>query len=123
MIQVEKADCEQDNDRKMILGNIERHHGSTSAFNSALKLQLLMKPLSYRVDTMQLLERCKGTQWRLEVVADWLRDPNGGRALCLLAGAGTGKSSVSAKICQLLGRQDLCPGSISDPLDPDPWTI
>ena len=102
----------------MILGNIKLHHGSTSAFDAALKLQLLIKPLSYRVDTTQLLERSKGTRWRFDGVAEWLRTPSGnGRALCLLAGAGTGKSSVSTKICQLMGRDDLCPALVGDPLD------
>ena len=40
-IDVEKAECLYEPDREMIKNNIIRHHGSLSAFDTALKLQLV----------------------------------------------------------------------------------
>ena len=48
-IDVEKAECFDGKDKEMILRKIKEHHGSTTAFDSALKLQLLLRPLSYTV--------------------------------------------------------------------------
>ncbi len=67
------------------------HHGSTTAFNQALKLQLLLQPLSYRVDLTQLQRRSSGTVWCMDHVSDWVTASPAsgrGRALCVMAGAG-----------------------------------
>ena len=53
----------------------------------------------------QLLSRSKDTQWTFDPVSNWLADPSQGRALCVLADAGTGKSTISAALCdKVLGR-------------------
>ncbi len=42
------AECQFPTDKVMILRAVEQQHGSAYAFNSKLKLQLLLEPLSYR---------------------------------------------------------------------------
>lgn len=86
-IDVGNADCLCDGDRDMILANIREHHGSMEAFDAALKLQLTLKPLSYKVDLDQLRMRSKGTHWKWEAVQGWLENKKS-RALCVMAGAG-----------------------------------
>ena len=71
-IDVERAECFDPADNVMILAKITKHHGSPAAFNAALKLQLLLSPLSYKVDREQLLERSAGTEWDFSPVRDWL---------------------------------------------------
>ena len=52
-----------------------------------------------QVDVAQLSRRSEGTQWDWKSVESWLDlGEGGGRALCVLAGAGTGKSTISAAI-------------------------
>ena len=97
-IDVEKAECFMDIDRQMILGKITEHHGSPKLFNANLKLQLLLDPPSYRVDRAQLALRSRDTAWDFGPVTAWLADEAAPRALCVLAGAGTGKSTVSAAL-------------------------
>ncbi|GAX72581.1 hypothetical protein CEUSTIGMA_g37.t1 [Chlamydomonas eustigma] len=105
-IDVEMSQCWMPSDREMILQNIRTHHGSTSHFNDALRLQLMLKPLSYKVDLEQLGRRSEGTVWRLDDAQNWLRSWKS-RALCVMGGPGTGKSSVSAALSELLlGRRD-----------------
>ncbi|GAX81308.1 hypothetical protein CEUSTIGMA_g8739.t1 [Chlamydomonas eustigma] len=102
LLDVEKASCQYEYDTRMILGNIRNHHGSTAKFNTALKLQLMLSPLSYKVDLGQRGRRSAGTTWHWGDVETWLEGFNGSgdmsRALCVLAGAGTGKSTISAAI-------------------------
>ena len=63
-------------------------------------MQLLLEPLSYRVDLRRLLQRAEGTQWDFSPVSSWLEQGLGGsRALCIASGAGEGKSTVSAAMC------------------------
>ena len=69
---VEKAQCLKDEDKTMILDNIRIHHGSCAAFDTALKLQLLLAPLSYKVDIEQLDKRSKYTVWTFQVLKDWI---------------------------------------------------
>ncbi|GAX78217.1 hypothetical protein CEUSTIGMA_g5659.t1 [Chlamydomonas eustigma] len=102
-IDVDKAGCQYPDDTKMILENIRKHHGSTSSFNAALKLQLMLNPLSYKVDLDQLSQRSLGTYWIFEPVTSWLEGEGqlvgqAQRILCVLDGAGTGKSTISAAI-------------------------
>ena len=102
-IDVEKATCFKPSDKTMIIDKVIKHHGSTAAFNMSLRLQLLLDPLSYKVDMKQLLHNSKGTEWRLERISDWIHSRyNGPRALCIKAGAGEGKSTISAAICSQL---------------------
>ena len=61
------------------------HHGSTENFNQALKLQLLLSPLSYKVDLEQLTRRSRGTAWKLGKAERWLRNHKS-RALCIMGG-------------------------------------
>ena len=74
--------------------------------------------LAHQVDTDQLSRRSKGTPWRWDKVEAWL-DAEGGttapRTMCVLAGAGTGKSTISAAIWTQAsgkgrGRRDLVGG-------------
>jgi hypothetical protein len=54
---VEDAKCFDPEDLKMIKGKVMEHHGSYKAFDSALHLQLKLKPLSFKVDLEQLTQR------------------------------------------------------------------
>eukprot|EP00798_Chlamydomonas_sp_ICE-L_P028728 gene28728-31904_t len=98
-INVDEAESEMPEDKIMILDKIRAHHGSTELFNIALQTQLMLRPLSYRVDRMQLSMRSKGTRWRMDRVEAWYRQ-GGSRALCIMAKAGTGKSTMADYICE-----------------------
>ncbi|PNH10193.1 WD repeat domain-containing protein [Tetrabaena socialis] len=99
-LDVELAECYSPDDKIAILRDVVEQHGSTSEFNDKLKLQLMLQPLSYRVDLRRLTERARGTAWRFGPVHDWLDAGEGGaRVLCVLAGAGEGKSTISAALC------------------------
>ncbi|PNH10474.1 WD repeat domain-containing protein, partial [Tetrabaena socialis] len=74
---------------------------STSAFNEMLKLQLMLQPLSYKVDVQRLQARAAGTAWEFGPVRAWLG--GGARLLSVLAGAGEGKSTLSAALVEELG--------------------
>jgi hypothetical protein len=63
------------------------------------------KVCSDKVDLEQLSRRSQGTEWDFSQVRAWLADPSQGRALCLLAGAGTGKSTVSAALVDVLSAE------------------
>ncbi|KAG2491744.1 hypothetical protein HYH03_009907 [Edaphochlamys debaryana] len=96
-LDIRKAQCQFPKDKGMILAAVERQHGSAEAFNAKLRLQLLLEPLSYRVDLHRLTERASGTTWTLGAVASWLEAGAGGsRVLCVSAGDGEGKSTISA---------------------------
>ena len=95
-IDVDNAECFSPADLEMILGNIRHNYGTTAAFNTYLKLQLLLCPLSYKTDLAQLAKRSEGTKWDFGRVREWLE--NDTRCLCFEAGAGTGKSTVSAAL-------------------------
>ncbi|KAG2448525.1 hypothetical protein HYH02_006416 [Chlamydomonas schloesseri] len=116
-LDIRKAECQFPEDKKMILATVERQHGSAEQFNTKLKLQLLLEPVSYRVDERRLLQRARGTRWDFNPVAAWLdagppgagggggkgggaKGGGGGtRVLCVVAGAGEGKSTISAALC------------------------
>ncbi len=58
------------------------------------------QPLSYSVDLRRLLARASDTKWSLGPAQSWLAaGPAGGRVLCVSAGAGEGKSTISAVMC------------------------
>ncbi|KXZ53022.1 hypothetical protein GPECTOR_8g39 [Gonium pectorale] len=102
-IDVEAAQCFLQSDKDMILGEVVKHHSSPKAFNSKLKLQLLLEPLSYAVDMRRLTEQAAatGTVWEWGPVDAWLAGggAGGSRVLCLAAGAGEGKSTAAAALC------------------------
>ncbi|PNH02254.1 Vegetative incompatibility protein HET-E-1, partial [Tetrabaena socialis] len=98
-INVSAAQCYKEEDKEMILREVSLHHKSPEVFNTKLKLQLLLEPLSYRVDVQRLTERAAamGTQWVFDEVDAWLATSS--RVLCITAGAGEGKSTISAVLC------------------------
>ncbi|KAG2452669.1 hypothetical protein HYH02_002902 [Chlamydomonas schloesseri] len=102
-LDVTKAECQYPADKDMILEVVTRQHGSTDAFNHKLRLQLLLEPLSYTVDMRRLLRRAEaaGTRWAFGPVAEWLAEPHATapRVLCVAAGVGEGKSTISAALC------------------------
>ena len=101
-IDVEKANCWSPGDKTDILDKIRKHHGSTDAFNEKLRLQLMLNPVSYKIDLEQLGKRSKGTSWDFTKVEEWLAGSS--RCLCIMGGAGTGKSTLSAALSkQVLG--------------------
>ncbi|KAG2444913.1 hypothetical protein HXX76_001649 [Chlamydomonas incerta] len=114
-LDIRMAECQFPADKEMILATVERQHGSAELFNTKLKLQLLLEPVSYRVDERRLLQRARGTRWDFNAVAAWLDagppraggagggggggGKGGARVLCVVAGAGEGKSTISAALC------------------------
>ncbi|KXZ53844.1 hypothetical protein GPECTOR_6g762 [Gonium pectorale] len=137
-LDVAAAECFNPADKVMILNDVVATAGSVSEFNEKLRLQLLLQPLSYRVDLRRLGTRAmaraaagmetggseEGAQdaartqapsweWDWSRVEAWLQagaaTAAGGeegnpsprsRALCVLAGPGEGKSTVSAALCE-----------------------
>lgn len=99
-IDVEHAICFDPGDLKMIHANIIENYGTLADFNTYLKLQLILCPPSYKTDLEQLAKRSKGTVWDFGQVHEWL-DGNT-KCLCFEAGAGTGKSTVSAALLKEL---------------------
>ena len=99
-LNVEKAQCLMEEDKIIILNNIREHHGSCADFDTALKLQLLLEPMSYKVDLEQLEKRSEATKWTFQTLEHWIGRSDDGphRAFCLLAGAGTGKSTIFAAV-------------------------
>jgi len=104
-IDVSKAECFAPGDKIMILDKIKKHHGSLTAFDNKLRLQLLLTPLAYSVDLKELKRRSEGTTWAFGAVKAWLDSDQTGRALCIFAGAGTGKSTISAALLDYLHDQ------------------
>jgi hypothetical protein len=101
-LDIGKAECfNQDDKSLIIMADVVKHHRSAGAFNTKLKLQLLLEPLSYRVDLTRLVERSKDTRWQLGPICEWLDEgpAAGRRLLCVAGGAGEGKSTVAAAIC------------------------
>ncbi len=74
-------------------------------FSARLRARLLLDPLDYQGDINMLNVRSDTTsnpgQWDFSKVLDWMDDPDGSRALCVVASAGTGKSTISAAMCSL----------------------
>ena len=99
-IDVDKAECFSLPDKEMILENIKTNYKTTKAFNTYLKLQLMLCPLSYKTDLEQLAKRSKRTKWDFGQVREWLQGDK--RCLCFEAGAGAGKSTVSAALLKEL---------------------
>ena len=107
-IDVEKARCfDPDGSiKKMILNDVLQQSGSYEKFNNGLKLQLMLSPLSLKVDMRQLLKRSMDTVWSFDQVLSWIESAEASpRALCVLGGAGTGKvrcrSTLRALLCIL----------------------
>ena len=135
-IDIANAECFDQADRNMIHGNIIENHGSLENFNTALKLMLLLNPLSYKEDLDQLARRSADTQWNFAPVKQWLgcsnsqSDTSGGggtniassspRCLVIADGAGKGKSAISAALIRnVLGRPEqgaATPGSWVGPV-------
>ena len=68
-----------------------------------------------QVDLEQLTARSRSTPWALEPFREWMA-AEGSRALCVLAGAGSGKSSVSAALLTQVGlAQSVRAAGASDP--------
>ncbi|KAG2452109.1 hypothetical protein HYH02_003143 [Chlamydomonas schloesseri] len=131
-LDVEAANCFRPEDKDMIMHEVRKQHGSAAAFNAKLKLQLLLEPLSYSVDLRRLQERSRDTAWDFATVEKWLMDgvaetaaattastPSGGfggggaaasgkprtsRAMCIVSGAGEGKSTISAEFVRRYGQ-------------------
>ena len=104
-IDVSNAECFAPGDKIMILDKIKKHHGSLTAFDNKLRLQLLLTPLAYSVDLKELKRRSEGTTWAFGAVKAWLDSDQTGRALCIFADAGTGKSTISAALLGYLHDQ------------------
>ena len=124
-INVANAKCVHAYEINMILSKVQQHyprstnHESFAAFDTALKLQLLLQPLSYKVDMQQLQRRSADTQWRLQLVEDWVSaGQSGPRALCVMAGSGTGKSTISAALCTRVFHMDVGPHDKQQALSP-----
>lgn len=68
----------------------------------------MLQPLSYKGSLQVLLDRAEaaGTRWNFDAVANWLHDSSGARVLVIPAGAGTGKSSISAALAMASGGAD-----------------
>eukprot|EP00198_Chlamydomonas_reinhardtii_P013244 XP_001702581.1 predicted protein [Chlamydomonas reinhardtii] len=108
-IAVRSAECFKQADKDMILGLVEERYGSCDLFDAKLRLQVLLEPLSYRVDVRKLAARAGGTHWHWEPLRRWLEAGGGpsvgdgsssgsSRLLCVVGGAGEGKSTVSAQL-------------------------
>ena len=87
-------------DKERIHKEIIATHGSLGQFSAKLKLRLMLNPLSYQADISMLMQRSASTQWTFQPVVEWLKDnrPERTRMLCIPAGAGTGKSTISAAL-------------------------
>jgi hypothetical protein len=93
-IDVEAARCfDPDGSiKKMILGDVLQQSGTYQRFNNGLKLQLMLSPLSLKVDLGQLLKRSKDTIWSFDRIFSWIESSEPSpRAICVLGSAGTGK--------------------------------
>jgi hypothetical protein len=123
-LDINLAQCYFQADKDMILEKVKDMHGSADNFNSWLKLVLMLQPLSYKADMQRLLERCRGRQWDWVPVTRWLEEgaqaERPSRVLCLLAGAGEGKSTLSAALCEQYSvpqAVNSSPAAISTPGD------
>lgn len=100
-IDASKATAFSPTDTKRIQAEIIAQHESLEAFSSKLKLRLLLDPLSYTTDLAQLVARGGDPGlWNVQLVQAWLTNlkPEKSRVLCIAAGAGTGKSCLSAAL-------------------------
>ncbi|KAK3275914.1 hypothetical protein CYMTET_15983, partial [Cymbomonas tetramitiformis] len=102
-IDIEEAQCYLPADKMMILQRVREHHGDAATFNHMLKNSLLLTPLSYRADRQRHCQRSAGTVWEWGAVEAWLNGPR--RALCVIAGAGTGKSTICTMLMDHLAAE------------------
>jgi hypothetical protein len=113
-INITDATCSETKDKTAIINKVVTQYGSAEAFDASLKLQLLLEPLSYKVDLQQLRARSRGAQWQWGDVAAWLL--SGKRVLCILGEAASGKCTVSAAmapafagvLCALCHQPSVC---------------
>jgi len=99
-INVEKAGAFSAADKAMILEQVVKQHGSYAQFDAKLKLRIMLEPLSYKVD-LELRSKRAGSadSWDMQPVVQWLaKRAEASRGVVVVAGAGTGKSTVSAMI-------------------------
>ena len=96
-IDVENSQSYSPADKAMILDRIREVHGSTDNFNLSLRLELLLEPISYSVDVKALRKRCEHMSFDLTPIVEWIGTTDS-RALCIFAGAGQGKSTISAAL-------------------------
>ncbi|PNH03143.1 WD repeat domain-containing protein, partial [Tetrabaena socialis] len=100
MLDIGGAECSRTEDKSTILATVTEQHGSVEQFNKLLKLQLLLEPLAYQVDMRRLLQQAVGTTWKFGAIKEWLGlGAAGTRVLCIAAGGGEGKSTISAVLC------------------------
>ncbi|GIM15944.1 hypothetical protein Vretimale_18603, partial [Volvox reticuliferus] len=126
-LDIRQASCKNIADKAMIQAAIAASYGSAEAFNTQLRLQLLLQPLSYREDLrrrpasppaaaaasrqcMMPLQplaappspttKAASIRWDFSPVRSWLdAGEEGSRVLCLLGGSGEGKSTLCAALC------------------------
>lgn len=105
-IDVQKAEAFSAADKERIHADIIREHHGLGVFNERLKLRLVLKPLSHAADVKRLAARAAGTQWTLDAVTAWMADTaSRQRVLVIPAGAGAGKSTISAALVESAQRR------------------
>jgi hypothetical protein len=99
-VDVKSAKCSESSDENMIREHIHVRFGSLDAFELQLRLRLLLRPTSYEADCTALLAG-NDDSWRFEALRDHVgADASSGhRVACVVAGAGAGKSTLSAALC------------------------
>ncbi|EFJ40133.1 hypothetical protein VOLCADRAFT_100103 [Volvox carteri f. nagariensis] len=120
-LDVRQASCKSVADKATIHSAIAASYGSVEAFNTRLRLQLLLQPLSYREDLRRPPPPAAAAtlrpQWDLSPIRSWLEGGEGeSRVLCLLGGPGEGKTSLCATLCDretglLRGSGGVCGGA------------
>lgn len=109
LIDVSKAGCFDAAARQLIVREIERQHGSLDAFTIFLKLRLLLMPLTYERDVEALLARSRDS-FRFPLLRAGLSElhPAPG-VLCVAAGSGEGKSTLSAALTRFAAAEGGAP--------------
>ena len=94
-IDAEQAECFSPDDRRMIRAEIEKDHGSVARFTEALRLRFLLVPMDYHGE-VRVLRRRGGHGGRRFGRLRGHVEAGPGRLACVVGGAGTGKSTLSA---------------------------
>lgn len=111
-IDSKNATCSDEADFKFITETINKAHGSMQAFDAKLKLQVLLRPMPFKMRQAEmslLLERSKDKTSHVpcdlsvaKTFVNDLSDKGSARALAITGGPGSGKSTLSAMICDEL---------------------